>query len=113
MIDVKVGQTVSVVTYSYFSNGPKEPKETTVEKIGSKYFYLKDFPGHKFSRESGKNISDYGSTLVVYTDIQVYHEEQERNILSDKFRKAVTQSYGRLPYTLEQLRKVAEILNLD
>lgn len=85
-------------------------KEATIEKIGKKYFYIKEYPIYKFGIEKMQDISNYCANYEVYLSLQEIKDEEEySNLLRDIDREL--NKYGKIDLSLEQLRKIKEIID--
>jgi len=84
--------------------------ETTVEKIGNKYFYLKERPKSKFSINEMRDITEYCSNYQVYLTMQEIRDEEEKADLENKI-KEIIKPYGSLKLSLNKLRKIWETIN--
>lgn len=118
---LKVGQKVYVKPVGNSARYIKDNildniKESEVEKIGKKYFYLKEFSREKFGFEYAdsnicSSISDYSANFEVYLSKQDIMDDIERNKIIYEL-KQFFYYYGQSKYlTLEQLRKIKEITN--
>lgn len=97
-----------------------EPKvyEAIISKVGRTYLsifcpeagYSGYSSDYKFYRENGKAKSEYYTGARLYRSMQEVEDEIEHSKLSDFCKKAFS-GYGKLPYTLEQLREIKRILN--
>jgi hypothetical protein len=90
-----------------------DEKEFTVKKIARKYFEVEE-TWHKIEIATLKYTNpDYmQANYQLYRDKNEILHTKERRKLIDQLRKAFSY-YGDIDYTLEQLRQVAEILNLN
>lgn len=61
--------------------------ESTISKVGRKYFEVKDIFRCKFCVKTLEEVSDYSSNYIIYTDIQDYEDEKEHQKLSNKLKK--------------------------
>lgn len=82
----------------------------TVEKVGKKYFYLKNYPRYKFEFDTMCNVSNCSSSWRVYLSMQEMYDEKEFNKLKQEIRN-VFGSYGKLSLPLDQLRKIKAIID--
>jgi hypothetical protein len=83
--------------------------EGEVEKVGRDYFYLKGFTRSKFSKTTMTEASDYSANYKVYESLQAIEDKNEYNKKLTLIRKTFD-SYGRPDLTLDQLRKICEII---
>lgn len=116
--DLKVGDTVYCRLTGNASRGKKEEEliqEWEIRRIGRKYVTAgkKGFPNScdiQFEiNDDYKQKTDYCVDYVLYVDKQEIFNEFELNSLCNWFRKEFN-SYGKLNYSLEKLRKAKEIL---
>jgi hypothetical protein len=83
--------------------------EKVIEKIGKKYFYLKDWQGCKFDIEQKRDISNYCSRFQVYLSMQEISDENEYNDKLSKIRKCF--DYMSNPeLSLSELREIHKII---
>lgn len=108
--NIQVGQKVWVVDRYRRSAKASEPQEVVVTAVGRKYFSLENIRGN-FDLETLKLVSQYSSSLTIYLSLQQLEDENEIAELSRSIRASFGQ-YGNLPFTLDQLRKIAEIINI-
>ena len=108
---VVVGQKVWVTPSSLWRN-KREPFETTVSKVGRKYFELTECPREKYDLETLRQVTETNYENKVYLKLQDILDEKEHQKLSDEIKRAFN-GYGKLQYSLEQLRKIAEIVGLQ
>lgn len=108
---VVVGQKVWVNPSSLW-RGRREPFEATVSKIGRKYFELMECPREKYDLETLRQVTETNYENKVYLKLQDILDEKEHQKLSDEIKRAFN-GYGKLQYSLEQLRKIAEIVGLQ
>lgn len=105
---MEVGQTVWV-TGGFGRNNKIEAD--VIEKIGNKYFYLVgDMDQRKFDLKTLRQVSEHNYPVQVYLSLEDYQSKVEEATLSDKIKK-VFQGYGRLPLTLDQLRRIDAIIS--
>jgi len=107
---VVVGQKVWVNPSSLWRSR-REPFEATVSKVGRKYFELTEYPREKYDLETLRQVTETNYENKVYLKLQDILDEKEHQKLSDEIKRAFN-GYGKLKYSLEQLRKVAEIVGL-
>lgn len=108
---VIVGQKVWVKPSSLWRSR-KEPFEATVSKVGRKYFELTECPREKYDLETLRQVTETNYENKVYLQLQDILDEKEHLRLSDEIRRAFN-GYGKLQYSLEQLRKIAEVVGLQ
>lgn len=88
-----------------------EIKEYIVEKVGRIYFYVENQPRRRYNIETLQHFDkDYGQlNHQLYRTAQEIQDKIEHERLSDTI-KSKFRDYGKLPYTLEQLKQINEIL---
>jgi hypothetical protein len=79
MSKIEVGQKVFIKRYNYNRNNIDIPAEYEVEKVGNKYFYVKQLYRTKFSIDEMRDISEYSSHYNVYLSMQEYELELDYN----------------------------------
>jgi hypothetical protein len=107
---LEVGQSVWVT--GGFRARPIE--EAKIVSIGKKYFHTKTVHSGieiKFSIEFAKSVEDSNYPFYVWLKEQDYYDKVEREKLYDEIRKSFSYTYIR--FTLEQLRQVAKILEIE
>lgn len=105
---VQAGQKVWIVDANY--RGQKsEPKEVTVLSVGRKYFTIDDHFKTQFLIENGIEKSEGNYKSMAYESLNEILEEKEYGQLRDKMR-GVFAGFGRLNLSLDQLRKINEII---
>ena len=97
-------------------NAPSEIVEVTVGKVGEKYFYLtgweERYPIDKETlKYTDKNYSQ--SNFQLYRDKQHILDRREKSKLYDLLQKHFNWSGNGSKNSLEQLRKVVEVLGLS
>ena len=82
--------------------------------VGRKYVTVRfGYSSIKFnSEEEYKQESKYSAEYILYETEQEILDENEVDNLSARLRKAFSY-YGKAPYTLEQLRAIAKIIELE
>lgn len=108
LLGVVVGQKVYLEPRNY-SRVKKEPIEVEVEKVGRKYFTLKGRPSEKYKLSDGVEHNEVNYKGLVSLTIQVILDRKEMIKVSDELKK-ICSVYGTLPYDLQTLRNVLEIL---
>lgn len=83
--------------------------ETTVTKVGRKYFWVEELPRTKFYKESMEEVTDYCVDYKAYIDKVAIEDELEKTALEQKIRTSIG-NFGRTEITLEQLRKIDAVL---
>lgn len=106
-----VGQTVWVLDCPRYGDRTHTIKPTTITSAGNKYFTTEETGNTKYRVSDLTMVTNYTqSTAFIYLNKQYWLDHVERNMLNTKISK--TFNYGASNHTLEQLRKVAEILNI-
>lgn len=106
---VTIGQTVFVVEKDYRGATKGEPKEFTVASVGRKYFTINNYHKIKFSLDTGLEHTELNYKDKAYESLNEILEEREYGQLRDNIR-TVFNGFGKLNLSLEQLRKIYEIL---
>lgn len=106
----KPGDSVWIVP----SNRHGNPHWGTVEKVGNKYFYIKELPNSRFSIDDWREISKYSAWYKLYPS----QEEYDRSLRRQKIWSEI-ERYARNRYTVpdllsdDDLQKIAEILGIE
>ena len=109
---IQVGQKLWLVPAHYYSKDSREPQEEIVSKVGRKYFELQEQPKRKYSIETLQEEIDSSYKGQCYLSLQEILEKREREALINKV-KQIFGSYGNpKEITLEQMRKIAEVLQI-
>jgi hypothetical protein len=109
---MKVGQKVFVRRVGNAARHREKDElisEEIVEKIGRKYFYLKDFYKCKFCLEDMHDVSEYTSNYYVYLTKQEILDENEQSEITDKIKTYFRKNQSDL--SLEDLKKICEIID--
>jgi len=85
--------------------------EAIIEKIGKKYFYLKEYWNTKFSITEMRDISNYTSVYAVYLSEQEIKDEKEYFEKMKFLRDTFDYRRGKKDFTLNQLKKICDIIN--
>lgn len=85
-------------------------KETTVKKIGRKYFYLKEYHHDKFSIETMFNVTDCTPYYKVYLSMEEIEIEKETNEIADYIVKKFKWSSNWISLGLKKLREIKNII---
>ncbi|NKR52909.1 hypothetical protein GS481_01800 [Rhodococcus hoagii] len=115
LMDAKVGDTVVVYTRSrHAGSGAREGR---VAKVGRKYLYL-DGGGvssqAKFSRETGREVSDYEYTLHVYLPEEWAAKERRDKVVARIRREHnIRHESWNFPQSTETLEAILQILDAD
>lgn len=86
--------------------------ESTINKVGRKYFYIGYFD-RKINKNTLVEEKDWGDCVRVFLSKQEYLDDQEKQRLYMKIRETFYKWGSEDKVTLEQLRKIAEILNIE
>lgn len=89
--------------------GKVEIKEVEVTKVGRKYFEVDGFSRTKFAIEGLKQFTKYSPDWEVYFSKQDILDETEHENLTGEI-KSVFKPYGKIDLTLDQLRRIKEII---
>jgi hypothetical protein len=109
-----VGQTL-YRDAGYF-NGKPQISEEKITSIGNKYFYVEGWlAGNKFDKKTltHKSIVNSHHDIMLYFDTNEIVEKYERNLYLVEIRNQIHRYYDKSVISIEQLRKVAEILGID
>jgi ArsR family metal-binding transcriptional regulator len=107
---LSVGQTVWVKSRLRVFSNSNPPVEATITKVGKKYFTVDILPNTQFHIENLQQVSDSTAYRRCYLSLQEIHDEQEYHISLENIRKYIG-SYGMPELTLDQLRKIMDIIN--
>jgi len=109
--DVQVGLKVWVKP-STGLRSRKEPFESTIIKVGKKYFYLDENSNfgreYKFELKSKVEANSSNYPDKVYPCLQAIQDEEEQNELWEKLSKLF--NFYTCPYSLKQLRLINQII---
>ena len=114
--DIFVGMKLYEVDSRYcHDNSKNEISERTITKIGNKLFEVDNSDRCKFNIETLKYVNkEYSqSNRQLYFSEQEILDQRERGTLIQKLRKAFDWGGPQLQCTLEQLREVTKILNIE
>lgn len=111
---IKIGQTIYIKSSSNYKEGQRDIKIATISKIGSKYFQIMEsYKGYnEFSLETGLMKTNTNYRYKAYLTIKEIEDLEEHLILSRKIKREFD-SFGNSKYSLEQLREIAKIINLQ
>jgi len=104
-----VGQTIWIVPSHYYRSDNKEPKEVVISKVGRKYFELEGYNRSKFNIETLQEENETNYKSQCYLTLQEILDEREIEKLTSQL-KNIFGTYGKLDLTLEQLRKITDIV---
>lgn len=120
MSENKIIQTIVIGQKLYREdsrrNAPVEIVEETVSKVGKKYFYLTGWEErYPISKENlkyeDKNYTQ--NNFQLYASKEEILDRREKNRLVNLLKKHFSWSTSGADNTLEQLRQVVEILNIQ
>lgn len=116
----KVGDQLTLVNCGNLvsGGGKPNPRDCTVVKVGRKYFFIaeegneeREHCWKKFHIEGRIQVKEYCINYTLYNNLQEYLDEKEKWRWQDIMRETFG-TWGRRDITLEQYRKIAEILNI-
>jgi hypothetical protein len=114
---IKVGQELYIVPMGNLVRAyGKDVRKGVVTKIGRKYLYVKiegvyrGEDGTRFSKETLRSESNYGSPWIAFCSMQEIKDEEETSRLHDEFRQFFGWSGKSRELTLEQLRRIKAII---
>lgn len=111
MDKIYVGQTVYRKKTDYRGGWSGEVSECQVERIGKKYFYLKNDNGSPISLNTLRYESNYSSlSFRVYLSKQEILDEVETSNLISSIRKTFDY-YGSVDLPLSALREIQSIID--
>lgn len=105
---IQIGQTVYLEPGINKSRYNKDIIETTVTKVGNKYFQLENNSRKKYEIDTLKEVSEYCADYYVYLTRQEIEDKNEREKLTSYLRQMFG-AYGRVDLTLDQLRRIKKI----
>lgn len=109
---LEIGQKIFVEVFRH--RGPAEIKECQIEKIGNRYFYMDKYPDKGFDKQTLKytNKEYTQHNLQGYLTTQEITDRNEKARLREVLRKHFDTWGNSKNNTLEELKQIAEILNL-
>lgn len=116
MTKIEIGLKVLLKAVGNNARGRKEVliKEGVIRKIGRKFFEVwrddNERYVEKFYIENNKHVSNTTPDWQLYFSEQDMVDEEEFFNLQDKIRKFFN-NYGKVNLTLDQLRKISEIID--
>lgn len=108
-LQIKINQKVWVTPGHY--DNKTEPYEAVVTKVGNKYFELNNNAREKFDNKTLKQSNGINYNTQVYISLQQIQDKKEHKQLSN-FIRTKFGSYGNIPFSLDKLRQIAEILEI-
>ena len=110
---LKLGQTVFVLDVRNSDNFDKHVK-TEITKIGRKYYTVAYKQIEFYINDNTQKENDYSHTWKAYFSEDEHIDEKDADLLYEKIRSFFEKySKNHKKITLEQLRRVAEILNIE
>jgi uncharacterized tellurite resistance protein B-like protein len=109
---IQVGQKLWLVATHYYNHEKKEPVEVTVSKVGRKYFELTEKPRKKFNINNLREENETNYQDQCYLSLQEILDKTERQSLIGRVRKIFSSYACPNEITLEQIRKIAEVLQI-
>lgn len=107
---LKVGDKIWYVEQNRKGVQP-DPKETTITKVGNKYFEIDCCFKTKFEISTKIIVSEYNNYSRCYLNIQEYYDEQERSQIISYIQKSFQWNSGVSHISLEQLRQIKQIIS--
>ena len=108
-VKLYVGQKVWLVRSNHY-RGENEPIEYAIGSIGRKYFTLKDHDTRcKFDIKTLKLATEDNYVDICYLNLQEILDERESVKLVGQLR-SFFKGYGKVDLTLEQLRKIMDVV---
>jgi len=110
---MKAGDIVYVVRTNNAARSCVTPEslisKEVIEKVGLKYFTLKDWPQTKFDIKTMRQVTKYSADYIVYLDRQQILDEMETEVKNREVIVAIQKRKTSLP----ALKKIYEILKDD
>ncbi|PKH81117.1 hypothetical protein [Psychrobacter sp. 4Bb] len=75
-------------------NSPPIRRIVTVEKVGTRYFTLKDFAHRRFYVDSKREADTFDSHLTLYASSDCYEHEKDKQDLAYQIKNAINQLRG-------------------
>ena len=97
-------QKLWIVPKSYSRNSFSEPKEATIDKVGNKYFTLKEHPRDKFNIENLREENNGNYKGQCYLTLQEILDEREISKLTSDIRLFFYNHNWKL--SIDELRQV-------
>lgn len=105
-----VGLKLWLVRSHYYRHDNREPIEVTISKVGKKYFELEEYTRTKFEIETLKQVSKTNYIDKCHLTLQEILDEREADKLVGQI-KNIFGVYGKPKLTLEQLRKIMDVVD--
>lgn len=110
---MKVGQNIFIKTQGNAARySGSKIIETKLVKLGRKYFEVEALPRTKFEIETMQEKTDYSCDYIAYESKVAIEEEIEKAELEIDIRK-IFGRYGKTSCTLDQLRRINNVLRED
>ena len=107
---MEVGQNIFIKTVGNCArNVGSKIIDTTITKVGRKYFEVEALPRTKFKIETMREVTNYSVNYIAYESLVAIEEEMESIALNNEIRNAFN-GYGKPIYTLDQLRRIKAVL---
>jgi len=108
---MKVGENIFIKTTGNAARyGGSKIIDTTICKVGIKYFEVRALPGVRFYISNLTQDTNYSTSYRVYNSREAIEEEDELIELRDKLRKTFDH-WNRTPLTLDQYRRIDKIVS--
>ena len=104
-----VGQKLWLVRSHHYRSDNREPIEVTISKVGKIYFELENYRRAKFGIETLKLNTESNYVDRCYLTLQEILDERESDKLAGEI-KNIFGGYGKPKLTLEQLRKIMDVV---
>ena len=104
-----VGQKLWLVRSHHYRHDNREPIEVTISKVGKKYFELEYYHRCKFEIETLKQVTETNYVDRCHLTLQEILDEREADKLAGKI-KNIFGGYGKPKLTLDQLRKIMDVV---
>lgn len=72
-------------------NAPPIIRIVTVEKVGNRYFLLKEFARRRFYIDSKREADTHDSHLTLYASLECYEHEEDKLKLTYQIKSAINQ----------------------
>jgi hypothetical protein len=111
----EVGQKVWTLNVNNVARGvDSELTEREVVRVGRKYFYLNDYGAEiKFDIHTLEEFTGYMSDYKVYLDPQDLEDEKESRDILSKIESILYPQFRRSGVSLDKLRVIAKILEIE
>jgi len=117
MEKLEIGKNIYLKTINNEARGGTRIIETKIETISKKYFTVSSLSRNKFRNSDLLEETNFSQNYVVYFDKQEILDELESiklyNIIRENFQNYAHSDGSKLKVSLEQLRKISEILETN